>query len=90
MYIFKYNCNCLHSSIGFVWTDSGSRGSVEVPSVRSHQKLLLCPTGAMPADSKTDLPLGEAEPISDGGSDTGITDFKKGKEYCTTACGREQ
>ncbi|TRZ16954.1 hypothetical protein HGM15179_010160 [Zosterops borbonicus] len=39
----------------------------------------------MPAGSKMDLPLDKAEPISDGGSDAGIIDFKKGKEYCATA-----
>ena len=34
----------------------------------------------MPAGSRTDPPLPKAEPISNGGSASGITDLRKGKE----------
>ena len=34
----------------------------------------------MPAGSNTDPLLAKAEPISDGGSASGITDLRKGKE----------
>ena len=34
----------------------------------------------MPAGSKSDLPLAKAEPISDGGSASGITDLRKGEK----------
>ena len=48
-------------------------------SVRSCCKLPSCPIEPMPAGAKTDLPLAKAEPISEGGSTSGIT-FKKGKK----------
>lgn len=39
----------------------------------------------MPADSKTDLTLAEAKPISDGSSDCGITWLRNGGRHCTRA-----
>ena len=54
-------------------------------SVRSCQKLPPCPTEPMPIGSKTDPLLTKAEPISDGGSASGITDLRKGKSYCAAA-----
>ena len=53
--------------------------------MRRCQKLPLCLTEPMPAGSKTDPPLAKAEPISDGGSASGITDLRKEKSYCTAA-----
>jgi len=61
------------SGIGFAWQGFGSSGATGVASVRSCQKLPPRPTEPMPAVSKTDPPLAEAEPISDGGSAFGIT-----------------
>jgi len=40
----------------------------------------------MPASSKTNLPLGRAKPISDGGSASGIK-IKKGKTCITAIAG---
>jgi len=37
------------------------------------------------AGSKTDPLLAKAEPISDGGSTSGITELRRGKSYCATA-----
>ncbi|GAB0185856.1 hypothetical protein GRJ2_001050900 [Grus japonensis] len=39
----------------------------------------------MPAGSKTDPLLAKAEPISDSGSASGITELRTGKHCCTTA-----
>ena len=50
----------------------------------------LCPTEPMPADSKMDPPLAKAEPISDGGSNSGITDLRRGENCWATAAGREE
>ena len=55
-------------------------GATGVASVRSCQKLPLCPIEPMPAGSKTDPQLAKAEPISDGGSASGITDLRRGKK----------
>jgi len=44
-----------------------------VASVRRCQKLPPCLIEPMPAGSKTDPLLAKAEPISDGGSTSGIT-----------------
>lgn len=64
-----------------VW---GLRGKVEgaegVASVRRHQKLPLCLTESVPADSNADLVLAKAKPISDGGSTSGTTNFRRGEE----------
>lgn len=53
-----------------------SRG---VESVRSCWKLPLCPAESMPVDSETELLLAKAEPISDCGRASGITDLKSRK-----------
>jgi len=52
------------------WYGEGLQG---VASVRSCQKLSLCPKELTPAGSNMELPLAKAEPISDGGSTSGIT-----------------
>ena len=39
----------------------------------------------MPAGSKKELLLAKAEPISDSGSASGITDLRRGKKTCATA-----
>ena len=67
--------------IGFAWQGFGSGGATGMASVRSCQKLPLCPTEPMPAGSKTDPPLAKAEPISDGGSASVITYLRRGKSY---------
>jgi len=68
-----------NSSIGFAWQGFGSRGAIGVDSVRNCQKLPRCLTDPVPAGSKVDPPLANAEPISDGGSTSMITDLRRGK-----------
>jgi len=70
---------------GFAWEGFGSGGATVVASVRSCQKLPPCPVDLMPAGSKMDLPLAKAEPISDGGSTSGITQLRRGKKTWATA-----
>jgi len=48
--------------------------------VRRCQKLPLCPTEPTPAGSKTDPLLAKAEPTSDSGSTSGITELSRGKK----------
>ena len=70
--------------IGFAWQGFGSRGATVVASVR--RKLPLCLTEPMPAGSKADPLLAKAEPISDGGSASGITYLRREeKNPCATA-----
>ena len=57
-------------------------------SVRGCQKLPLCLTEPGPVDSKTDLLLAKAMPISDSGSISGITDLRRKKNQ--TAYGQLQ
>ena len=71
--------------IGFAWQGFGSGGATGVASVRSCQRISPCPIEPMPAGSKTDPPLAKAEPISNGGSVSGITDLRRGKKTCATA-----
>jgi len=61
-----------------------------VASLRSCKKILRCLMEPMPAGSKMDPPLAKAEPISDGGSASGITYLRRGKGCCTTAAGIEE
>jgi len=68
---------------GFVWQGFGSRGAVGVASVRNCQKLPPYLINPVPAGSKMDPPLAKAKPISDGGSASVITRFKKGKKKKT-------
>jgi len=49
-----------------------SGGATGVASMRSCQKLLLCPMEPMPNGSKMDLLLPKAKPISGGGNTSGI------------------
>lgn len=57
-----------------------------VDSVRRRWKLPMCPTESMPVNSKTDLVLAKAEPISDCGSASGDNRFKKGEiKPCATS-----
>jgi len=51
-----------------------------VAAVSICQKLPACPTEPMPAGSKTDPPLAKAEPTSDSGSASVITDLRTGKK----------
>jgi len=44
------------------------------------EKLPPCLIKPVPAGSKTDPPLPKAEPISDGGSASVITDLRKGRK----------
>jgi len=71
--VFISNTRLQESSVGFTWQDFGREGAAGVGSVRRCQKLSPCLKEPFPAGSKTDLPLGKAEPISDGGSDSMIT-----------------
>jgi len=59
-----------------------------VASVRSCEKLLPCLLKPVPAGSKTDPPLAKAEPISDGGSASGITELRKGRKKSTAVRGQ--
>lgn len=45
----------------------GSGGATGVDSVRGCWKYLPCPAEPMPADSRADVLLAEAKPISDSG-----------------------
>jgi len=55
--------------------------------VRSCWKLPPCPTEPVPAGSRTDPLLAKAEPISDGGSTSGITELRRGKKLlCNSSC----
>ena len=49
-------------------------------SVRRCRKFPPCLIEPMPAGSKTDPLLAKAEPISDGGSASGITYLRRGKK----------
>jgi len=51
-----------------------------VASVRSCWKLPLCLMEPVPADSMTDPPLAKPEPVSDGGSASGIANLRRGKK----------
>jgi len=68
-------CSCS----GFAWPGFGGGGATGVASVRSCQKLPLCPTDPVPAGSKMDPLVAKAQPISNGGSASGITQLKRGE-----------
>lgn len=53
--------------------EEGREVCYRVASSRSSLKLPPCPMEPMPAGSKMDLPLAEAEPIYDSGSTSVIT-----------------
>jgi len=59
--------------VEFAGQGFGSEAATWVASVRSCQKLPLCPTEPWPAGTKMDPLQAKAEPISDGGSASGIT-----------------
>ena len=74
----------------------GLRGKVLVAGVRVCvcrggfcEKMLeaapSCQTEPVPAGSKMDPLLAKAEPISDGGSASGITYLRRGKSHCAAA-----
>jgi len=65
--------------IEFVWQGFGSGRATAVVSVRSCQKLLLCPTEPVPDGSKMDPLLAKAEPISDGGGASVISYLRRKK-----------
>ena len=56
-------------------------------AVRRCQKLPPYDAETMPASSKTDPLLAKAEPISDGGSASGMTYLRKREKTCTVAAG---
>lgn len=59
--------------IGFALQGFDSEwGAAGMTSVRICQKLPPCLMEPMPATSKVDPPLAKAEPISDGGSTSGV------------------
>lgn len=51
--------------------------AIRVTSLRRCQKLLLCPTGPMPAGFQIGPLLAKAEPISHSSSISGITELRK-------------
>ena len=53
--------------------------------MRSCQKLSQCPTEPTPAGSRMGLTLDKAEPISDGGSASGVAYLGREKSHCATA-----
>lgn len=58
------------------------RGGTAVASVRSWQKLPLCPREPMPCGSKTDLSLAKTELLSNDGNASQITEFKDKNLLC--------
>ena len=58
--------------------------------MRSCKKLPPCPIEPMPAGSTLDLLLAKAEPISDGGSASGITDLRRGRGEKTYTVAAEE
>lgn len=52
-------------------------GPARIVSVRSSQKLPQSLVDPMPFSSEVDLQLAKAEPISDGGSDSGVRYLKR-------------
>jgi len=75
---------------GFAWQSFGTGGATVVASVRRCQKLSLCLTEPVPAGSTTDPLLAKAEPISDSGSASVITQLRRGKTCCGTAVEGEE
>jgi len=61
-------------------------GVTGVASVRNCQKLPLCLIEPMPAGSKRDPLLAKAEPISNGGRSTGITQLRREKNLRNSIC----
>lgn len=47
--------------------------------MRRFQKFPPCLMKPMPSGAKTDLVLAKAEPTSDGGGTSGITDWRRGE-----------
>jgi len=56
-------------------------------SVKSCQKLPLCPTEPVTAGSKMDPPLAKAQPTSDSGRASVTAYLRRKKTLCTTAAG---
>jgi len=79
-FFYKHRSKILNLDIctGFVWQCFGSRAATGVASVRSCQKLPLCLIEPIPASSKTDPLLAEAEPISNGGRASVMTYLRRG------------
>lgn len=74
---------CMSKCIGFVWQNfSHGKATVE-SSLRSCQELPLCLTEPMSDGSKVDLPLANAEPISDYCCTSGVIHLRKEKTACT-------
>jgi len=76
---------------GFMLQGFGIGRATEVASVRSCEQFPPCPIEPVSANSKTDLLLAKAKPISDGGSTSGITYLRRGRKNCSkTAVVREE
>jgi len=71
---------CFTNVMGVLGEDLVAGGTIGVASVRSCRKLPPCLIRPVPDGSKTDLLLPKAKPISDGGSTSGITYFRRGRK----------
>jgi len=56
------------------------KGTTRAASVRSCEKLPLCPVELMSAGSKIDPSMAKAKPISDSSSASGIAYIRRGKK----------
>jgi len=65
-------------------------GATGVDSVRRCQKLPLHPPDPEPASSEMDLLLAKAEPVSNSGSASVITQLRRGKTCVTAFAARER
>jgi len=65
--------------IGFSWEHFGSGGTTGEASVRSCEKLPPCLIKPVPAGSKMDPLVPKAEPVSDGGSASGVKYLRTGE-----------
>ncbi|KAK4817730.1 hypothetical protein QYF61_026530 [Mycteria americana] len=71
-----------------VWGGPDKHWTGRCYNLECHAKIIhykLLHEEPMPDSSKTDPPLAKAEPISDGGSTSGITHLRQGKSCCATA-----
>ncbi|KAK4816018.1 hypothetical protein QYF61_011008 [Mycteria americana] len=76
-----------HAQPAILWhqVPKGSSLGAETQMTAWSTKPTSVPTEPMPASCKMDPPLAKAEPISDGGSTSGITYLSRGKKTCATA-----
>lgn len=69
----------------FCMSRFGQWGSHRGGFCKKLPEAVSCPVEPMPAGSKKDPPLAQAEPPSESGNTSGITYFRRGKSYCTRA-----